>query len=184
MTTVKPSPFSRMVLVTEQEYSHIAHLPDMSTEKYIGPDQQHKMKVAKKVRKQTTLPPSITDHISTISSSFPKGKVANALALLTFLNDQKPLFSWDEYGQLKIQDNTLVGSNLFDLIRYAVSDSRKRTHIPVGWDEFKTILTSTNVSKKVLSKATLEELGLRGRRRRRTTTNPPGDETLTNWEEA
>lgn len=178
--------YSRLVLVTEKEYSIIKREGSTDTAAatisnplppHIGPDQQYKLQTAKYLEDKAIeennqvdnhqhnyshAGPQLTDHISAISSNFSKGKIGNALALLTFLNNQEQsVFSWDEYGQVVANNKTIIGSNLIDLIRHATSDSRKRNKpTPVGWDEFKALLALLNVSKAILSNATLEEMGI------------------------
>ena len=200
MTDSSTSPYSRMVLVSEEEFRSMMErgnsptdgVTDLAqiTSGVVGPDQQYRVKAVqlheKKIKNENMeergmqldqgkpyssgLSSNLIDRLST---GITESKIPKSIALLTFLKNKFPAVSWDENDELKQDGEPLPGSNVVELIHYAAHDSRKGPAIPVGWEKFKEILRQLNVPKSHISKATVMELGLERRQRRPASHSPP-----------
>lgn len=179
------SAYSRLILVTEEEYSNLNNTskPSTTSQSHVGPDQQYRLKAAQFIEekrknelneknKEVKESSKLSDYISQISSSFTKTSIPRAISLLTFLHGKKPAFSWSQNGEIIDDGHIIAGSNLYDLLRYSTNDTRANVSIPVGWTEFKAILKKLNVVKAALSNATSKELGIIARKRRQSASPP------------
>ena len=186
---MKASSFSRLVLITEDEYlkfinktkapplfkSYKEQASNFQEERAMKRSNSnneeeekaiiHKIAVSLKKDKKKDIARDIT-------TTFPKSLIAKAILVLTHLEENKGKIDFD---------------NLIELIRYAVSETRPpRIPVPTNWADFTHQLVDTKVPRTLLSNVTVKELGLtattrkRVQRRRPTTTSKrhrPSDES-------
>lgn len=82
-----------------------------------------------------------------ILGSLPKSLQVKANSLLDILKLKG--VTWNENGNVIHEDNTIVGSNIIDLIS-AIMKSSKSSVEPVGWKNFAEILYKINVPRTLV----------------------------------
>ena len=83
-----------------------------------------------------------------VVESIPKTMRPRATALLSRLKAKPNVIMWDKTGQVKIEDETIPGSNISDLVSDAMR-SRKNFN-PTGSKEFFQALSKMNVPKDLV----------------------------------
>lgn len=90
-----------------------------------------------------------------LSISTPKPYQSRALALYQSI---QPFIKFNERGEIFDETGNLIReSRLEDLVQYAIRD-RRRSVVPIGWSQFRTLLKSQNVPKFMLNRDTLQEM--------------------------
>lgn len=86
-----------------------------------------------------------------IITAMPKPQQKKVTGLLQLLN-KKPNFTWDQFGQIKIDNRLLPKTNIIDLLNfYSRPQNFKREQYPGGWDVFGKFLSDNNIPKIYLS---------------------------------
>ena len=93
--------------------------------------------------------------VNSIISTLPKSLQNKGQNLLLYLSShplfQNNYYSWSVAGELQIEGDLVPGSNVVDLIHYAVR-SRPSIIAPLGWDAFLKLLVETNAPLEFLKK--------------------------------
>jgi len=172
---MSPLPYQRMVLLNENEYARLVKqtaVPSEQSKSSLPPDQLQKINahaLEEEIRlvEQNRKPPEETASPSqpllrTIIDKFPLQARARGHTVLQKL--LAAAITWDDKGQVKLAEgDSIVGSNIVDLIHYASNPSSKTRLSPVGWENIVSLLgppPSARV-KKTVKPVTL------GKRRRR-----------------
>ena len=162
-----PLPYQRMVLLNETEYARLVKqmaVPPEQAKSSLPPDQLQKInahaleeeiRLVEQSQKPTeeTASPS-QPMLRTIIDKFPLQSRARGHSVLQKL--LAAAVSWDDKGQVKLaDDDSIVGSNIVDLIHYASNTSSKTRLTPVGWENIASLLgplPTTRVKKPAKAK--------------------------------
>jgi hypothetical protein len=83
-----------------------------------------------------------------VLDAFPKSTKGRATRLLTYIEKHEPKITWSRKNGIVSVDGRLIpDSNIIDLIRSAISGSKR----PVGWQEFSGALKSINTPVSLIS---------------------------------
>lgn len=105
------------------------------------------LKVTMEESKQEASQPAVGLH-QEIIESIPKMFKKKAQMLLHRLESSNDI-SWDGRGVVSIKGNTIIGSNIIDLVSDVVRP--RKTTDPVGWPQFSTFLKEINIPKEFIS---------------------------------
>ena len=95
-----------------------------------------------------------------IASNSPRPYRSRANALFQGLES---FLKFNDRGEILDDDGKVVSnSHIEDLIQYAVRD-RRRNIVPVGWEQFTTLLKKHNVPRHTLNRLTLDEIDGKGK---------------------
>ena len=85
---------------------------------------------------------------SIIIESVPKTQKIRAKGFLNYIEMVPDKLSWNDRGQIVVDDGhrAIEGSNIVDLVNYAVRDALKRK-APRGWTEFVDAIKKTNLPR-------------------------------------
>lgn len=93
--------------------------------------------------------PKRLDFSSLIEKTVPKLVKPKAMALYNFL-ENKETFSWDDKGQILIENVLVPQSNIIDLFNDVLRNRKHSTH-PVGGVEFYNFLKASNVPNEYIA---------------------------------
>lgn len=149
------SPYSRLVLITEDEYlkfNGIKSPPSLQHSYRLQAAKFQEKRAMRRSAKQENSSRFLEDKIKQITSTFPKNHISKAILLLNHLHER---------------DNRMP-DNIIDLIRYAISDGRTlKKPVPSNWTLFTKQLLDTETPVTLLSFRTSDELGLNRPKRKR-----------------
>lgn len=160
--------FSKMVAIPIEEYEQLQSTQLISDplerrmaqydreyhqhEKIQQPDIQQKQQ-SNTFHHMLNLAQQIKDRTLAATPSNYRRRAQN---LIDFIS---PLIKWNEKGEiLSSFGGAIPGSQIEDLVQYAVRDKRRGNIIPVGWDYFLQKLKELNVPKMSLGVDTIAEL--------------------------
>ena len=98
------------------------------------------------MKEEQQVEPQLSD--ADVVESIPRTMRSRATALLSHLKGKPDVIRWDKTGQVKIQGETISGSNISDLVSDAIR-SRKDFN-PAGAKEFFQALSKLNVPKDLV----------------------------------
>ena len=115
-------------------------------ERYLALRRQKEAPVMKEQQQQQQAEPQLSD--ADVVEPIPVTMRPRATALLSRLKAQPGVITWDKTGQVKIEGETIPGSNISDLVSDAMR-SRKDFN-PTGSKEFFQALSKLNVPKDLV----------------------------------
>ena len=90
----------------------------------------------------------------TLNQHFPKYMHNRLLTLLTYI---QPHVSWNDKGEVTVQERQIPGSNIVDLIKVHLKDYKDFQ--PVGKEAFGKILSELNVPVSLLAPSARQQSG-------------------------
>ena len=136
-------PFTQQFYKLEQQYGEQDHIRDPYERLIKQSETLEDMKDLKERMRQD------------LSISTPKPYQSRALALYQSI---QPFIKFNERGEIFDETGHLIReSRLEDLVQHAIRD-RRRSVVPIGWPQFRTLLKSQNVPKFMLNRDTLQEM--------------------------
>ena len=97
-------------------------------------------------KEEQRVEPQLSDH--DVVESIPKTMRPRATALLSCLKAKPDVITWDKTGQVKIEGETITGSNISDLVSDAMRF--RKDFNPTGAKEFFQALSKLNVPKDLV----------------------------------
>ena len=90
----------------------------------------------------------------TLILRFPKSMQNRVRNVLDYI---QPHVTWNDKGEVSIQDRDILGSNIVDLLKVHLKDYKE--FYPVGKDAFRTVLCELNVPMSLLASSVRQQTG-------------------------
>ena len=126
----------------------------MSTTEQEHPTQQRADDAAYVTKTAMCNEPEHPSASQTLNQNFPKYMQNRLLTLLTYI---QPCVSWNDKGEVTIQERQIPGSNIVDLIKVHLKDYKGFQ--PVGKEAFGKFLSELNVPVSLLAPSARQQSG-------------------------